>query len=892
MVRSIVIGIVSGLLLYNSLWAQPIQARRWWQQAQDVLGKNPQKALKLYQEAHNEALRTGYRDYAASICVDIASAYYFDDQYIPAIAACRRGLALDGKTKPLSDTTRFKLLASLGEMFHQQTRPDSTRHYWERAEELLEQRPIIARQTPLYVAAYYGNRALWATEQSDYGLAETYLRERVNLLSKAKSVRSRSTAENQLAIFYWRTTRFAEAEQHFQASLSHYPTPDITRGWLLLGAADFYLKQQQPDSAQTLLRQATRIRSQFAKPNPEFDRYVWQAWGQYYFQRGQWAKAEAYLHRTLALGTITNNTGTLPAYTWRLLSQLAVRRQQWRKAMAYAQSAIGAVGKGFAEETNRPALTNVVNGPALIQALRWKADLWQQLALRENHHMTQQRAIHTYLQTYWLTEQCQLAYRTEMSKLFLQQEIRPAFQAGLEAVYRQWTQSRNPADLSMFLQVQEQSKAAILAEQSPGVPGTAGLVKPAAAYEFDPLQLRSRLPANTALLHYSLTPGGLLLTVLRPETVNVLRLPITPERLQGLCDSLQQVIDRPPDPFPYEGNPVANQLYRYLIAPALANLTGVSRLIIVRDGVLHQLPFEVLETSNKPGSYLLRRYAISYAYSGRTALRIEPTQPRRPPHILSMAPFAPDAATLPTLQKRGYGLLDGSREEVKASGGTVSLGQSASKQAFLDLVSRHNQLHLATHAQSSLNPNQSYISFFPATNSHRLYAHEIAQITLTHLRLAVLSACQSGAGRVHDSEGLLSLARAFVQAGCPAVITSLWLVNDVSTTRLSSLFYEQLRQGQPVDVALQQAKLAFIKTEGNGGGFAPPFYWAHLVLMGQPSPIFPRPIAFDMNRWPERLLLVLGIAGVGFVGWWISQRVFSSQFANAPATDPSLESGR
>ncbi|GAB3962774.1 hypothetical protein GCM10028805_64560 [Spirosoma harenae] len=893
MICRIILGIVfvSGLWRSNPLWAQSSRAYQFWQKAQSILSTNPKKALSLYQQAYDEALRTGHPDYAASTCVDMATVYYLDDQYTPAIAICRQGLGLGGRNKSLSDTTRFKLLASLGEMFHQTTKPDSTRRYWNLAEEMLEQIPQIAQQTPLYVAAYYGNRALWATEQSDYGLAETYLRERISLLNKAQSVRSRATAENQLALLYWRTTRFAEAERLFRASLSHYPARDITRGWLLVSAADFYLKQQQPDSAQVLLQQATRIRNNFAQPNPEFDRYVWQGWGQYYLQRTQWATAETYLRRTLALGAVTSKTGTLPAYTWRLLSQLALRHRQNSKALTYAEAAIEAVGRGFLEETTRPDLDKVINGPGLIQALRWKADLWHQIALQGGGSTALQRAIRTYQQTFWLTEQCQWAFRSELSKLFLQQEIRPAFQAGLAAVYRQWTQTQKTTDLRLILQIQEQSKAAVLAEQQSVSTGSEKLVKPASPF-IDPMQLRSRLPTNAALLHYSLTSNGLLLTVLRSSTVTVLNLPVPQNQLRTLCDSLQQMIDRPSDPFPYEGNAVAHQLYQALFVPALPTLTGISRLIIVRDGMLHRLPFEVLETSRQPGSYLLRRYSVGYAYSGRTALGPEPLQPRTDPSVLSMAPFAPDAASLPTLQQRGYDLLDASRAEVSVSGGTISLGVNASKQAFLELISRHNLIHLATHAQSNPNPAQSYISFFPSTNAHRLYAHEIARLSLTHLRLAVLSACQTGVGRVHDSEGQLSLARVFAQVGCPAVLTSLWKVNDLSTTRLSALFYERLRQGQPVDVALQQAKLAFLEKEGNVGGFAPPFYWAHLILMGQNTPIYPPPLAFSINRWYEYLLLVLGIVSLGVVGWVISRRVFSSRFATVPSTDQRYEADK
>lgn len=890
MLKTIAISIVSLLLHVGWLQAQSTQALESWKQAQQELHKgNSKQALDLYQTAYELALKAKQPDFAASVCVDMATVYYLDDDYKKAIATCRRGVRLGNTSHPLTDSTQFKLFASLGEMFHQQSQPDSTNWYWQQARYLLDQHAALARQTPLHVAAYYGNRGTWAFEQGDFGLAEVCLRERIRLLSQAKSVRSQATAENQLATFYFRSGRIAEAEPLFRSSLQQYPTQDITKGWLLLSASDFYFRQQQLDMALSLLQQAAQIGDQLAQQNAEFNRYIWLGWGQYYVQRSQWHQAETALQKALHLGKVTNEAGTLPARACRLLSQLYAQRKEWDRAFTYAQAAIRAVGYGFDRELARPPLTDIVNGPTLVESLRWKADLWHQVATVRDDSVALERAIDTYQQTFWLTNQWQTSYQNEPSKLLFQQVIRPAYHAGLQAIYQQWKRSKQPAHLRLLLQVQEQSKAVILSEQQPGK-----LHRPVRSVKLvtEPSQWQAKLEPNTALLHYSLMNDGLLLTVQRPKQVTVVSLPIKPAQLKCLSDSLLKMMYYNPDPFLYEGYPIARQLYDQLIRPVLPSLKGVTRLVVIRDGALHQLPFEVFETATQPGSYLLRQYAISYAYSARALLEREPILPQQAPRVLSMAPFAPDVVSLPTLQRLGYEVLKASRSEVNTAGGTVSIGASASRQTFLELVGQHTQIHLATHAYASPNPANSYVAFYPETNPHRIYAYEISQLHLHHLRLAILSACRSGDGQVNDSEGLLSLARAFAQAGCPAVLTSLWEANDRSTSELTTLLYEQLRQGKPSDVALQQAKLAFIQQEGTHGGFAPPFYWAHLILMGQRTPTYPSPDLLGSGNWSIRVITLMGVVAIGLIGWWISKRVFASPSATVRASDPRSELGK
>jgi CHAT domain-containing protein len=126
-----------------------------------------------------------------------------------------------------------------------------------------------------------------------------------------------------------------------------------------------------------------------------------------------------------------------------------------------------------------------------------------------------------------------------------------------------------------------------------------------------------------------------------------------------------------------------------------------------------------------------------------------------------------------------------------------------------------------------------------------LTALEVAELDLSGVELAVLSACETGLGEVAGGEGLLGLQRAFQVAGAQSVVASLWKVSDEATRALMVRFYENLwRKGQPPAEALREAQLYLLREglrRGVGGirrddaeslksGRMPPLYWAAFVL--------------------------------------------------------------
>jgi CHAT domain-containing protein len=139
----------------------------------------------------------------------------------------------------------------------------------------------------------------------------------------------------------------------------------------------------------------------------------------------------------------------------------------------------------------------------------------------------------------------------------------------------------------------------------------------------------------------------------------------------------------------------------------------------------------------------------------------------------------------------------------------------------------------------------------------KLYMHEIYNLPLANLQLAVLSACQSGTGRSMAGEGTFSIARAFTYAGTSASVLSLWEVDDESTSLLMSKFYHQLGQGVSISKALQQAKVSFLESE-NIADFRP-YFWAAFVPYGHMKTLVLTQVSLYLRLTGFVVLLVAGL---------------------------------
>jgi CHAT domain-containing protein len=159
------------------------------------------------------------------------------------------------------------------------------------------------------------------------------------------------------------------------------------------------------------------------------------------------------------------------------------------------------------------------------------------------------------------------------------------------------------------------------------------------------------------------------------------------------------------------------------------------------------------------------------------------------------------------------------------------LGSEASKSNFLQQFSRYKIIQLYTHSSDSSDRGEPLIYFADSA----LYLSELVPQNSPITQLIVLSACETGLGRDYKGEGIFSFNRGFAALGIPAAITDLWSVDDESTYQLTELFYKYLSDGMPTDIALQKAKLDFVRNASSKGQL--PYYWAAAILAGKTDSI-------------------------------------------------------
>jgi CHAT domain-containing protein len=189
-------------------------------------------------------------------------------------------------------------------------------------------------------------------------------------------------------------------------------------------------------------------------------------------------------------------------------------------------------------------------------------------------------------------------------------------------------------------------------------------------------------------------------------------------------------------------------------------------------------------------------------------------------------------------------------------GGSVQrLGEEASETYLKTApLQRFGVLHFATHAVTDeTHPERSGVMLAPgAANQDGLL--QIREILDLHLngRVVVLSACSSNTGVLLRGEGVMSLARAFFQAGAHTVVASLWRLRDDEAADLFERFYRHLGRGASVAAALRAAQRELI-AEG-----APAAAWAGVVVLGD-GDVVPLPggrKGWDIPLWAWSLAVI------------------------------------
>ena len=378
-------------------------------------------------------------------------------------------------------------------------------------------------------------------------------------------------------------------------------------------------------------------------------------------------------------------------------------------------------------------------------------------------------------------------------------------------------------------------------------------------------QLQAKLPSNATLLSFSYGDSTLYSFVVRTNTVEWYRTPLD-STFRRCLEGVLQTISH----YDYQeaSNPTAfrrftqeaHQLYQTLVEPAFNTIDQpTDQLIIIPDGLLGYLPFDVLLTeANRPAlvnyqtlPYLVKQLPVSYEYSATLLSRASKKKSKTPYSYLGFAPTYPEAPIAESREVRatldgqllGLGQLRHNRKEVAFAAdlfsGKVFANNTATEQHFKQYAGQSQLLHLSMHAYAhDKNDDFSGLIFTQQTDSTQedgfLHANELYNLSL-NAELAVLSACETGIGTLAPGEGIMSLGRAFKYAGCPNVTMSLWSADDATTNSIMQRFFTHLHRQFPKDKALQQAKLDYLSQAKSTQ--AHPYYWAAFVQLGDSDPL-------------------------------------------------------
>jgi CHAT domain-containing protein/tetratricopeptide (TPR) repeat protein len=383
--------------------------------------------------------------------------------------------------------------------------------------------------------------------------------------------------------------------------------------------------------------------------------------------------------------------------------------------------------------------------------------------------------------------------------------------------------------------------------------------------------VRAAIADDTALLLYQVGAGVVTALVVRKGDV-FQHVVGTEAEFLASAEAYMQLSD----PAATEETRLAARLYDVLLRPLEPALSGTTRLLVAPDGVLHFLPFGALiDGSAGERRRACDRWEIGYVPSG-TVLSIlledvrgvapgtglvavgDPVYPGEPTPLGTPVVARRDAeirglANLPRLPATGDevaavgAMVPPDRRKILVRGGATV---AALRSALAARTGRLRALHLACHGH--LDVERPRLSGLILSGGEILSMDDVYRLDAA-ADLVVLSACETGKGRIVRGEGISGLVRAFMYAGAPRVMASLWNVDDAATRLLMEAFYDGwLRRGLGAAAALRAAQrtvrehvVSVVDPEASRAAgkdvlkqtrpFAAPRYWAGWALWGLPD---------------------------------------------------------
>ncbi len=318
------------------------------------------------------------------------------------------------------------------------------------------------------------------------------------------------------------------------------------------------------------------------------------------------------------------------------------------------------------------------------------------------------------------------------------------------------------------------------------------------------------LDDDSTLIKFFILRQKILVWIITKTEINTVEINIDEKTLENKVDYFFSTLTtRTPH------QDASMELYRSLFKPLESYITN-NNLIIIPHSVLHHLPFAAL-MNEKNNQYIIENYAISVAPSASTLKYISLKQNQNDRRILGLGNVRKNA-----------------REEVNMVvdfyNSSPLTGKSATEKQVFERGNVVDILHISTIAKTI--PGHPLFNYLELSSDNeydgRLSIYEIYDLNLANINLVVLSASNTGIGMVTPSDDIISFDRAFLSAGSPAVVSTLWDVDDTASENLMKSFYQNLQNRVSTAEALRQAQNDMIKMET----YNHPYFWAAYVLTG------------------------------------------------------------
>ncbi|MCK4647036.1 MAG: CHAT domain-containing protein [Candidatus Aminicenantes bacterium] len=406
------------------------------------------------------------------------------------------------------------------------------------------------------------------------------------------------------------------------------------------------------------------------------------------------------------------------------------------------------------------------------------------------------------------------------------------------------------------LQYEEDEYMNLISKMRVEAPEIANLVSP------EPCQVeqvQKLLDEKTALIEYFLGEQQSVVFSITKSDYEVFSLPSRSEIEKSIKAYLKILSDSPRGKF--GGIPASKRIYEKILSPTLENIPkSIENLIIVPDGMLYYLPFETLmpdaQNQSSENNYLIENYKVSYIPSSSALLFLSGMKTKHegskgllafgnPSYTLGKSSKEEKNKTDVEIMRELY-LEEGfdfsplpySKKEIleiskyfPEKKREIYVEKEAKEETFKNVSLKNYQvIHFACHGfMAEKFPFRSALVLSLDEDPKEDGFLQVRELYNLRMKadLVVLSACQTGKGKLERGEGILGLPRIFFYTGARSVISTLWKITDESTAKFMDLFYRYLAEGNDKSQALRLAKLEMIDSK-----YSHPFYWAAFVLNG------------------------------------------------------------